>query len=160
MNKSLLLLVCCLFAAQLNGQELFFGGGGLCTFESSYPSGFDSRPGLESSLEFKPTKLGLVVSVSPNILFDDEGILYSLPFEIKWLLGNKYKIYPSYGYVIRNRSFKGALIGVGIEYELNEKIKAGMKCYRVGGKYTPEHYRNLGNYNTPHILYQRSSLLS
>lgn len=144
MNKSFLLLVFCLFTTQINGQELYIGGGGLCAFQNTIVPENQTRFGIEGTVEFKPFKLGLVASISPNTQFDNGRILYTLPFELKWLIGKKYKVYPAFGYIIRNNSFKGGSIGLGAEYEINEKLKAGLKCYKVSGVYRPyEHTRNI-----------------
>jgi len=126
------------------GQEIYLGGGVFSTIENDLPSHYNSRIGLEGIFEVKPFNQGLLISISPNLILKDihYNVLVSVPAEIKWLFGNKLKIYPSLGYIVRNHSFSGVSTGIGFELELSNDLKAGIKCNRISGAYKPK--ENLG----------------
>jgi hypothetical protein len=147
MKKYFLILVVCLLANQIYGQELFIGGGGIRTYKVSLSADWVVRNGFEGTFEIKPFRSGLVAAVSPNILFDQNGYYYSLPFELKWLFGKKYKLYPTIGFMVRSQSFIGSSVGLGIERTIKQKYKIGIKCYRVASKYYPDPNMNIGPYS-------------
>ena len=140
--KKLTVIVFCLVIVTTicKGQKLSIGGGLLYTIESYSPSIYESRIGVEGIFEIQPFHFGLVASFAPNLIFNDNEYhtLFSLPIELKWVFGDRYKIYPTIGYLLRTPSFSGVSAGLGLEFELNKFLYTGIKCNRIAGIYRNE----------------------
>lgn len=140
--KKLTVIIFCLIltTALCNGQKLSMGGGLLYTIDSYTPSFYQSRVGVEGIFEIQPFHFGLVTSFAPNLIFKDDGYntLFSLPIEIKYEFGDRYKIYPTIGYLLRTHSFSGVSTGLGLEFEVNKLLYSGIKCNRIAGIYRHE----------------------
>jgi hypothetical protein len=148
MKRYIQIIIFCSIITSAHGQKIFIGGGAFTTIENYLPSEYRTRIGIEGICEIQPFNFGLVASVSPNIIFNDDNynILLSAPIEIKYLIGDRFKIYPAIGYLLRTHYFSGVSTGLGLELDIKKDIKAGIKCNRIGGVYGyKDHSRNLSS---------------
>jgi hypothetical protein len=131
MRKMLLVPVLFLVVAGFS-QELNLGGsigiGGLSSKVGIYTLG--------GTVEYRPHHARFSINTEPYILTDFEEILFTTPLYLKFILGSKFRVCPTFGGFWRSNRNLGWSAGLNLEYALHEPL-----FIFIRGDYNKEYYK-------------------
>ena len=75
-----------------------------------------------ATIEFRPSKSFFTINSAPFLFMNDRNPVVTLPLSIKFFIGNKIRVCPSYGLFLRTNSNFGYNAGLSLEGDLGEKL--------------------------------------
>jgi hypothetical protein len=113
--KIFLTIASCFFSIMSFSQEVNLGGGigtdqGLNTF------------GLHSYVEFRPNKAPFSLNVDPSVHFYGRNPFYTVPVYLKFIIGNKFRVCPSFGLFLGSSTGNGWMTNLNFEFVTAKKI--------------------------------------
>lgn len=112
---------------------------------------------IGGSFEYRPNNAFFSLNTDPFISLDNKRLIFTESLYLKFILGNRFRICPTAGGFIRTSGNYGWLLGINLEYQINNKFILALKnefykdYYR---DYQPSHFG--GGYK---YTYDSNSLL-
>jgi hypothetical protein len=117
-------IISCLFLAlcvKSFGQELNLGVNTGVNVLLTSPQNI-SDFSLGGNLEFRPKNAIFSINTDPFILFQKNNINLTAPLYIKFIIGKKFRVSPSFGGFVRTSGHYGFLGGLTLEYVIKDRF--------------------------------------
>ena len=111
------------------------------------------------NFEFRPKHAYFSINTDPFVLFDKTYATFTEPIYLKLIIGEKLRICPSAGGFVRTSGHYGWLLGIHIEYPINQKFILFSKNDLYADHWKDTYYGHFGE-NYAYINQRRSLMFS
>ncbi len=153
---STIISICLLLSMSLNAHSQEFNAGLNLGYWHCQGSNYYSVGG---NFEFRPKHAYFSINTDPFVLFDKTYATFTEPIYLKLNIGNKFRVCPSAGGFVRTSGNYGWLLGIQIEFRINQKFILFSKNELYADHWKDTYYGHFGE-NYTYINQGRSLMFS
>lgn len=118
-SRVAIVAICLLFSVSFDAHSQEFHAGLNLGYLPCQGSNYYSFGG---NFEFRPKHAYFSINTDPIVLFDKTYATFTEPIYLKFIIGEKLRICPSAGGFVRTSGHYGWLLGLQIQYPINQKF--------------------------------------